>query len=235
VLEHLGAGDERITETTAAAAAIPDAAGTGHDPLHAVAIECRPALETPLLARTPGLPDAAYDSDGALTKWPIRAVALAALAPTPGGLLWDVGAGSGSVAIEWLRAEPTAHAIAIERRSDRRERIERNALALGVPGLELIEGEAPAALAGLPAPDAVFVGGGVTAPGLVAACWEALRPGGRLVANAVTLESEAALVAARARYGGEFVRLEVAHAAPLGGFTGWRPQLPVVTWSARRR
>lgn len=234
VLERLGAGDERVSETTAAAAAAPDAAGAGHDPLHAVAIECRPALETPLLARTPGLPDAAYDSDGALTKWPIRAVALAALAPTPGGLLWDVGAGSGSVAIEWLRAESTARAIAIERRPDRRERIERNALVLGVPGLELIEGEAPAALTGLPAPDAVFVGGGVTAPGLVAACWEALRPGGRLVANAVTLESEAALVAARERYGGELVRLEVAHAAPLGGFTGWRPQLPVVTWSARR-
>jgi precorrin-6Y C5,15-methyltransferase (decarboxylating) len=230
VLERLGAPDERITETTAAQALAGE-----HDPLHALAIECVPDPETPLLARTPGLPDAAYDSDGALTKWPVRAVTLAALAPTPGALLWDVGAGSGSVAIEWLRAEPTARAIAVERRADRRERIAHNALILGVPALKIIAGEAPAVLAGLPAPDAVFVGGGVSVPGLLDAGWTALPAGGRIAANAVTLEGEAALLAARAAHGGELVRLEVAHAAPLGGFTGWRPQMPVVLWSARKR
>lgn len=229
VLERLGADDERIAEMTAAQALAGE-----HDPLHAVAVECMPDPGTPILSRTPGLPDAAYDSDGALTKWPIRAVTLAALAPMPGAFLWDVGAGSGSVAIEWLRAEPTARAIAVERRADRRERIARNALTLGVPALELVAGEAPAALAGLPAPDAVFVGGGVSVPGLLGACWEALRAGGRIAANAVTLEGEAALLAARAAHGGELVRLEVAHAAPIGGFTGWRPQMPVVVWSARK-
>jgi precorrin-6Y C5,15-methyltransferase (decarboxylating) len=229
VLERLGAADERLTETTADRAIAGD-----HDPLHAVAIECTPDPGLPPLARTPGLPDAAYDSDGALTKWPVRAVTLAALAPTPGALLWDVGAGSGSVAIEWLRAEPTARAIAVERRPDRRERIARNALTLGVPALEIVAGEAPAVLAGLPAPDAVFAGGGVSVPGLLDAGWEALRAGGRIAANAVTLEGEAALATARAAHGGELVRLDVAHAAPIGGFTGWRPQMPVVVWSARK-
>lgn len=229
VLERLGAADERVTEATAA-----DAVDREHDPLHAVAIECVSDPQTPLLPRTPGLPDATYDSDGALTKWPVRSVTLAALAPLPGALLWDVGAGSGSIAIEWLRAEPTARAIAVERRADRRERIARNALALGVPSLEIVAGEAPAALARLPAPDAVFLGGGLSAPGMLDAVWEALRPGGRMVANAVTLEGEAALAAARSARGGELVRLEVAHAEALGTFTGWRPQLPVVLWSARK-
>jgi precorrin-6Y C5,15-methyltransferase (decarboxylating) len=186
-------------------------------------------------ARVPGLPDDAYESDGALTKWTVRAVTLASLAPTPGALLWDVGAGSGSIGIEWLRAEPTARAIAVERRDDRRSRIARNALALGVPSLQVVDGEAPAVLAGLPVPDAVFVGGGVSTPGMLAACWTALRAGGRIVANAVTLEGEAALATAHAEHGGELVRLEVAHAAPIGGFTCWRPQMPVVQWSATTR
>jgi precorrin-6Y C5,15-methyltransferase (decarboxylating) len=229
VLERLGAPNERITETTASAATQDD-----YDPLHAVGIECAGEPGAPILARTPGLPDGAYDSDGALTKWPVRAATLAALAPTPGALLWDVGAGSGSIAIEWLRAEATARAIAVERRVDRRERIARNALALGVPALEIIDGEVLAVLAGLPAPDAVFVGGGVSTPGMLDGCWHALRASGRIVANAVTLEGESALVAARAAHGGELVRLEVAHAAPIGAFTGWRPQMPVVLWSARK-
>jgi precorrin-6Y C5,15-methyltransferase (decarboxylating) len=230
VLERLGAADERMTDVRAAEWGEREC-----DPLHMVALECALDPQAPLHARVPGLPDGAYDSDGALTKWAVRAVTLAALAPTPGALLWDVGAGSGSVAIEWLRAEPSARAIAIERRADRLERIGRNALSLGVPWLEVIAGEAPAALAELPIPDGVFVGGGVSAPGLLAACWRALRPGGRIVANAVTLESESALVAARAEHGGELVRVAVSHAAPIGDFTGWRPQLPVVQWSATRR
>ena len=229
VLERLGAGDARITDVRA------DEWGTAEcDPLHLVAVECTADPGTPILARVPGLPDAAYDSDGALTKWPVRAATLAALTPTPGALLWDVGAGSGSVAIEWLRAEASARAIAVEQRADRRQRITHNALALGVPQLRIVDGEAPGILRGLPAPDAVFVGGGVSTPGMLDACWEALAPAGRMAANAVTLEGEAALVAARRRWGGELVRLEVAHGAPLGSFTAWRPQLPVVVWSARK-
>jgi precorrin-6Y C5,15-methyltransferase (decarboxylating) len=150
----------------------------------------------------------------------------------PGQLLWDVGAASGSIGIEWLRAEPSARAIAIEVRPDRARQAVANALRLGVPELDVRDGHAPQALAGLPRPDAVFVGGGLTTPGLVEACWGALRPGGRIVANVVTLEGEQALVAARAAHGGQLARIEIAHAERLGAFTGWRAQLPVVQWSA---
>jgi precorrin-6Y C5,15-methyltransferase (decarboxylating) len=225
VLEQLGGENERIVETTAG-----EFADQTLDPLHVVAIQCVADPGRELHARVPGLPDEAYESDGALTKWTIRAVTLASLAPGPQELLWDVGAGSGSVAIEWLRAESTARAIALERHPERLERARRNALALGVPGLEILAGEAPEALAGLPAPDAVFVGGGVSTPGVLEACWQALRPGGRIVANAVTLQGEAALTAACERHGGRLVRLEVSHAEPLGRYTAWRAQRPVVHW-----
>ena len=226
-LEQLGGASERLVEATAAAWG-----ERAVDPLHAVALECRADPGTRWLPRTPGLPDDAYEHDGQITKRAIRALTLAALAPAPGRLLWDVGAGSGSIGIEWLRSEPTARAIAIEARADRAERAARNARALGVPELELCQGRAPEALAGLDAPDAVFVGGGLGETGLLERCWEALRPDGRLVANAVTLEGEAVLVAARTAHGGELVRLAVGHAEPLGGFTAWRPQLPIVQWSA---
>ena len=159
---------------------------------------------------------------------------LAALGPLPGELLWDVGAGSGSIGIEWMRAHPACRAIAIEARADRAERAVRNAAALGVPGLRVVPGEAPAALGGLEPPDAIFLGGGLATPGLCGALWNALRPGGRLVANVVTLEGEAALTARRAEVGGRLVRLEVAVAEPVGGFTGWRPRLPVVQWSVTK-
>jgi len=225
VLEQLGGPGERILETTADAFGQRDV-----DPLHAVAIEYVPDPGGARHSRVPGLPDEAYESDGALTKWTVRAVTLAALAPMPGALLWDVGAGSGSIAIEWLRAEPTARAIAIESRADRLERVRCNALSLGTPQLETVHGRAPGVLASLAAPDAVFIGGGVTAAGLLDACWSALVPGGRIVANAVTLEGEAVLTAARAHHGGRLVRLEVAHAEPLGTFRGWCPQRPVVQW-----
>jgi precorrin-6B C5,15-methyltransferase / cobalt-precorrin-6B C5,C15-methyltransferase len=228
VLEQLGGPGERILDATA------DTWDAEADALHAVAIECAAAPGALVLARTPGLPDVAYDSDGQLTKRVVRAATLAALRPLPGALLWDVGAGSGSIAIEWLRAESSARAIAIEARADRGARIAANALALGVPGLEVRKGTAPAAFAGLEAPEAIFVGGGVAAPGLLDACWDALRPGGRIVANAVTLEGEQALHAARAAHGGDLVRLAVSHAEPIGGLQAWRPQLPVVQWSADR-
>jgi precorrin-6Y C5,15-methyltransferase (decarboxylating) len=229
VLEQLGGPDEKITWSIAKEWVMRTA-----DPLHAVAVEAVKDGGALLLPTTPGLPDEAFESDGALTKWAVRAVTLAALAPTPGALLWDVGAGSGSVAIEWLRAEPSARAVAVERRQDRLERVRRNAHTLGVPQLQTVLGDAPAVLAELEPPDAIFIGGGFSADGMLEACIGALAPGGRLVANAVTLEGEAALSAARAEYGGELTRLEVAHAGPLGTFTAWRPQLPVVIWSVTR-
>ncbi|MCA1689081.1 MAG: precorrin-6y C5,15-methyltransferase (decarboxylating) subunit CbiE [Actinobacteria bacterium] len=229
VLEQLGGAGERVVASTAA--------GWGDrpaDPLHAIAIECTPSRDAPLHALVPGLPDDAYQSDGQLTKRHVRAATVAGLAPTPGALLWDVGAGSGSIAIEWLRVERSARAIAIERRADRAERIGVNARALGVPGLEVVRGDAPAALDGLARPAAVFIGGGITVPGLLERCWEEILPGGRILANAVTLEGEQALMAARETYGGGLVRIEISHAEPIGGFTGWRAQMPVVQWSSRK-
>jgi precorrin-6Y C5,15-methyltransferase (decarboxylating) len=229
VLEQLGGEHEQVHDVTAG-----EWGERRADPLHAVALECRAAPGALLLSRTPGLPDEAYDNDGQLTKRHVRAVTLAALAPAPGQLLWDVGAGSGSIAIEWLRAEATARAIAVEARPDRAERAVANALALGVPQLDVLVGRAPAALDDLPHPDAVFLGGGVTEPRLLEHCWAALAPAGRLVANAVTLESEQTLVAARATNGGTLTRIEIAHAEPLGSFTGWRAQLPIVQWVATK-
>lgn len=230
VLEQLGGPDERIHDDGTAADWGERRAG----PLHAVAVEVRADPGAPVLATVPGLPDDAYEHDGQLTKRHVRALALAALAPLPGELLWDVGAGSGSIGIEWLRAEPSARAIAVEADAERAERIARNALTLGVPSLDVRHGRAPGALDELPTPDAVFLGGGVAAPGLLARCWEALRPGGRLVAHAVTLEGEQALVAARAEHGGELLRVELSHAEPLGGYMGWAPRRPVVQWAAAK-
>jgi precorrin-6B C5,15-methyltransferase / cobalt-precorrin-6B C5,C15-methyltransferase len=229
VLEQLGGPAERIVHSTAL-----EWGQQPVDPLHAVAIECRAAPGSTPRPRVPGLPDDAYDTDGQLTKQPVRAIALAALGPLPGELLWDVGAGSGSVAIEWLRAEPSARAIAIEANVERIERIGANARTLGVPHLEVHHGRAPHALRGLPAPDAVFIGGGVSEPEVIELCWETLRHGGRLVANAVTLEGERALLDARAHHGGEMLRVELSDAEPLGGFSCWRPRRPVVQWSIRK-
>ncbi|WP_354643356.1 precorrin-6y C5,15-methyltransferase (decarboxylating) subunit CbiE [Kitasatospora camelliae] len=224
VLEQLGGPAERVLEGRAESWAHP--AG---DPLNVIAVECDPA--GPGLSLVPGLPDGVYESDGQLTKRYVRAATLAALEPAPGALLWDVGGGSGSIGIEWLRAHRSCRAVSVERDPVRAERIVRNAAALGVPRLRVVTGPAPDALAGLPTPDAVFVGGGLTAPGLLDACWAALRPGGRLVANTVTLESEALLAEWYRRHGGELVRLAVAHAVPVGGFTGWRQAMPVTQWS----
>lgn len=195
------------------------------DPLNVVAIEC---ADGPGLAVLPGLPDDAFEHDGQLTKRDLRALALARLAPLPGQLLWDVGAGAGSVAIEWSRAHPSNRAIAVERDPSRGARILRNAERLGVPDLRVVTGAAPAALADLPSPDAVFLGGGLSS---WRRCWDALAPGGRLVAHAVTLESERTLAAGYAECGGELVRIAVEHAAPLGGFTGWTPARTVTQWS----
>jgi precorrin-6B C5,15-methyltransferase / cobalt-precorrin-6B C5,C15-methyltransferase len=230
VLEHLGGPAERIRGPFAAGSPDPGPfAG-----LCIAAVECQPDPGTRVLARVPGLPDDAFETDGQLTRRELRALALAALAPGPGQLLWDVGAGSGSVGIEWMRAAPRCRAIAVEPRPDRAERIRVNATSLGVPEIEITCGAAPDALAGLPAPDAVFVGGGVSAAGVLDACWKALPPGGRLAAHAVTVESEAVLQDWQGRAGGHLVRLAVSYQAPLGRFTTWRPALPVTQWQVIR-
>lgn len=228
LLEQLGAPRERLLAATAQTWPPHE-----HDPLAIVAVDCVAGADTVALPRTPGLPEQAFTHDGQITKREIRAVALAALAPVPGQLLWDVGAGSGSVGIEWLRTHPSCRALAIEPREDRRALIAGNAAALGVPGLQIVAGRAPEALAGLPAPDAVFVGGGVSVPGVLEACIAALAPGGRLVADAVTLESEGVLAGWHARLGGALTRIAIQRAAPVGSFTGWRPALPVTQWSYR--
>ncbi|WP_344861236.1 precorrin-6y C5,15-methyltransferase (decarboxylating) subunit CbiE [Amycolatopsis ultiminotia] len=212
-LENLGAEDERIAD------------GWTHEPgpLTVFALICR----GPRLPLT-GLPDDAYEHDGQLTKRDLRVSALARLAPAPGELLWDVGAGAGSVGIEWSRVHPLNRAVAIERASSRAERIARNADALGVPELQVVTGAAPEVLAGLPQPDAVFLGGGLSVPGVLDAC---LSTGARIVAHGVTMEAEQALAAAYAQHGGELQRISVEHANPLGGFTGWTPSRTVTQWS----
>jgi len=195
------------------------------------AVECAADPGTVGLPTTPGLPDDAYESDGQLTKSDVRAVTLARLAPLPGELLWDVGAGAGSVGIEWMRAHPASRAVAVESSPERAARISRNAHRLGVPYLQVVTGRAPESLVGLSRPDAVFIGGGVTVPGLPEACWDALPSGGRLVANAVTVESEAVLAGWFGRVGGDLVRIGVQRAEPVGRFTGWKPAMPVTIWS----
>jgi len=180
---------------------------------------------------TPGLPDAAFEHDGQLTKRDARAAALARLAPTPGQVLWDVGAGAGSIGIEWLRTHPSLRAFAIEADSVRAERIGRNARVLGVPRLEIVHGSAPEAFAGLAAPDAIFIGGGASWPGVLDAALGALRPGGRLVVHGVTHQTETQLVGRYAELGGELTRLQVETAGPIGTFTGWTPARAITQWA----
>ncbi|SDS04707.1 precorrin-6Y C5,15-methyltransferase (decarboxylating) [Nocardioides scoriae] len=228
VLGDLGADDESRSEGVAG----------GWDVvaprLHVLAVEVAGPGGATAASWVAGLADAAYDHDGQLTKRDVRASALARLAPAPGQLLWDVGAGAGSVGIEWMRAHPTCRTVAVEHHPERAARVARNAAALGVPGLVVVEGRAPDALVDLERPDAVFVGGGATRPGVLEACLAALRPGGRLVVHGVTLETEGVLAAAHAAHGGELTRLSVEHAEPIGSFTGWTPARAVVQWAHTR-
>ena len=222
VFEHLGGPAERRIDGHAQAwehAAVAD--------LNLVAIDCLADANAPRLSRLAGLPDSAFKHDGQLTKRDVRAMTLARLAPMPGELLWDVGAGSGSIGIEWMRTHPSCRALAIEADTGRQGLIEHTRDALGVPGLQLVRGKAPAALLGLEAPHAIFIGGGVTRDGVLDTCWQHLRPGGRLVANAVTLQSEMTLMNWRAQHGGELTRIHVAQAQPLGEFDTWRQALPI--------
>jgi precorrin-6Y C5,15-methyltransferase (decarboxylating) len=198
--------------------------------LNVVAIEVAAAPGARIIAYVPGLADDLFEHDGRITKREIRAVTLSSLAPLRGELLWDVGAGSGSIAIEWMLAHPSMRAIAIEARADRAARVRRNAAAFGVPELEIFEGPAPHALAGLATPDAVFVGGGASEHGVLDAAIAALRSGGRLVVNAVTLETEAELIGRHASLGGTLTRIAVSRADSVGEKTGWRSAMPVTQW-----
>ncbi len=227
VFAHMDGRDEKLTEGTAA-----NWRGRKIADLNTIAVECVAEAGAPLLPRVPGLPDDAFAHDGQITKRAVRAATLAALAPVSGQLLWDVGAGSGAIAIEWMRAAPGARAIAIEREPKRLKLITGNAMELGVPGIEIVAGEAPAALESLDRPDAIFVGGGTGDDALLEACWAALPTGGRLVANVVTLEGEEALLRWRVRTGGGLARIAVSHAAPVGRLTGWRPLRAVTQLSA---
>ncbi|MEM8773558.1 MAG: precorrin-6y C5,15-methyltransferase (decarboxylating) subunit CbiE [Pseudomonadota bacterium] len=199
-----------------------------------LAVECLADPDAALLPRVPGLADALFQSDGTMTKQEARAATLAKLMPMRGALLWDIGSGCGSVAVEWMRAARYARAIGIEPRADRRAMAAANALALGTPKLELVDAEAPAALEDLPAPDAVFIGGGLSRA-VFEEAWTKLRPLGRLVSNAVTLESEAALISLYHEFGGQLVKLSVNRAEPVGSLTGWRPLMPVTQWSLVKR
>jgi precorrin-6Y C5,15-methyltransferase (decarboxylating) len=218
VLAHLGSSRETIVADEARAwgdRRVPD--------LNTIAIACSAGSGARALPRSPGLPDDVFDHDGQLTKREVRAVTLAALAPLPGETLWDIGAGCGSIAIEWLRLGEGRLAIAIERDPARAALIARNAAVLGVPELRIVLGAAPEALEGLPRPDAVFIGGGIGAAGLLTQAWGSLPPGGRLVANVVTTEGEARLLEWHARCGGGLTRIAVSRAAPVGPHYLWRP------------
>jgi precorrin-6B C5,15-methyltransferase / cobalt-precorrin-6B C5,C15-methyltransferase len=229
VLEAMGSEREKQRNVRADQFSLSDV-----DPLNVVAIEVAAAGDARVLSRAPGLDDDFFESDGQLTKREVRAVTLSALAPRHGELLWDIGLGAGSIAIEWLLSCPSLSAIGIEARPDRAARALRNAENLGVPSLQVVTGRAPEALLGLPPPDAVFIGGGLRNGEVFDAAWGALIPGGRLVANAVTLESEMELVALSQRFGGELVRLQVSRAEPVGALHGWRSSMPVTQWRVRK-
>jgi len=225
VLEALGGPRERVRTATVAQFDL-----SAIDDLNVVAIEVRAAPGARVIARAAGLDDDLFEHDGQITKREVRAITLSSLAPRRGELLWDVGAGAGSVAIEWMLADASLRAIAIEREARRAARIRRNAATLGVPALHVVEGAAPGALETLPVPDAIFVGGGASDPGVLDKAAAVLPARGRLVVNAVTLATEALLLERHALLGGELVRIGLSRAQPMGRERGWRPALPIIQW-----
>ncbi len=229
VLEAMGGPQERRRRAQAAAFDLSDV-----HPLNTVGIEVAAAPDARVVTLAPGLDDAWFENDGQLTKSEMRALTLAALAPRAGERLWDVGAGAGSIAIEWCLRHPRNCCLAIEERPDRADRARRNASRLGATAVEVVLGRAPEALAGLPAPDAAFIGGGASDEGVIEAVWEALKPGGRLVVNAVTLETEALIAALYRQYGGAMRRLSVSRLDKVGGMHGWKTAMPVTQWAARK-
>jgi precorrin-6Y C5,15-methyltransferase (decarboxylating) len=230
VLEDLAAPEERVRSTEASAFALDDVRD-----LNLIALELLAEPDAFCIPLRGSLPDSAFENDGQLTKQEIRAITMTALAPRPGALLWDVGAGAGSIGIEWSLSHPSCRAIAIEREPARCERIARNAGNLGVPQLRIERASAPEGLAQLPTPDAIFVGGGVGSAAIFERCHQALAVGGRLVMNAVSLESEAQLIRWYGTHGGELRRISLERAAPLGTLTGWRPSRPVTQWRLVKR
>lgn len=225
VLDHMGGTEEHVQSGRA------DGFSCKVTSFNTLAVAC--PSDVPFHSRLAGLPDDAFVHDGKMTKREVRAATLSRLNPYPGAMLWDIGAGCGSVAIEWMRGAHRTSATAIEPLEARRTMMRTNANALGVPGLEVIAGRAPDCLDGLPVPDAIFIGGGLSCD-LVSVCLGRLRPGGVLVANAVTLESEAVLLDCFSRFGGELSRLAVSRAHPVGPFHGWKPFMPVTQWSFTR-
>ncbi|MHA1522900.1 MAG: precorrin-6y C5,15-methyltransferase (decarboxylating) subunit CbiE [Alphaproteobacteria bacterium] len=233
VLEHIGGPQERQQTATAAKIAAPEAAHI-FAPFNTIAVECRTGPDATSRAQIPGLPDDAFLNDGQITRAEVRAATLASLRPFPGAVLWDLGAGAGSVAIEWMRASRGAHAIAVEKNSKRADFIRQNAERLGAPSLEVVEAEISASLDQLAPPDAIFIGGGLSRPAasdIIERCQKALLPWGCLVANAVTLASERCLIEAQACFGGNLTRISVSHAEPLGGNLSFKPALPVTQWA----
>lgn len=229
VLEHLNGTKERIIATVGNQyQSFPEFAD-----LNAIAVECIPNPEAKILSRMVGLPDDAFHHDGQLTKREVRAITLSTLAPNAGELLWDVGAGCGSIGIEWMRSHPRCRAIAVEK--SRTHFIAENAIALGTPNLKIIEGKAPEVLQGLPTPDAIFIGGGATVPDLFETCWANLRSQGRLVANVVTLEGEQKLLQWQQQYGGTLTQISISRAEAIGSFLGWKPMRPVTQWQVTKR
>ncbi len=226
VLEAMGGARERVNSSQA-----KDFAHADLDPLNTVAIEVVADAGARILPLAAGIPDSYFENDGQITKREIRATTLSKLAPRHGELLWDVGAGTGSISIEWMLASPGNRAIAIEPRPDRLARVARNAALFGVPDLVTVEGFAPAALEGLPTPNAIFLGGGGSDDALVRLCMDRLAPGGRLVVNAVTLETQAEVIGHFRAHGGDLVQISVARAAPIGRFHGFRPAMPIVQWT----
>jgi precorrin-6Y C5,15-methyltransferase (decarboxylating) len=223
VMEALGGPRERARSVSLTEALL----GTFD---HPVCVGLEVAGEGRVFPKASGKPDEIFETDGQITKRPIRALTLSALAPQRGEYLWDIGGGTGSISIEWLMCDPTLTATTIEPRADRAERIRRNADALGQDRLNVIHGTAPDVLSGLPLPDVVFIGGGLSAD-LLTWLRDALLAGTRLVANAVTLESEALLARWHEELGGDLLRIELAHSAPLGPRRGWKSAYPVVQWS----
>lgn len=237
ILDRMGYGDSRLVVLAAMGGAneqriegIAARFDTEVPDFHLLAVECRAGAQALVFPRAGGLPDSAFVHDGKMTKQDVRAATLAKLAPFPDALLWDVGAGCGSVGIEWMRAARSARCIAIEPQEKRLAMIRKNARLLGAEKIDIVEASAPEALDGLPTPDAVFIGGGMS-EATFQACWSALRPGGRLVANAVTLESEALLLDLHRREGGDLTRIAVSKAESVGPFRGWRNAMPVTQWA----
>jgi precorrin-6Y C5,15-methyltransferase (decarboxylating) len=225
--QALGGPREQIIKKTAQAIQM---ARENFDPINTLGIAIKASRGARILPLTSGLEDDLFEHDGQITKREIRAVTLSSLQPRQGQVLWDIGAGSGSVSIEWMLRHPANRAIAVEPRKDRAERILRNALSLGVPELQIVEGKAPEALLGLPSPDAIFVGGGGTDASVIDAAWAALPDGCRLVANAVTIETQADLMRRHVTMGGTLSKIEVSRADPVGPFHGWRASMPVIQW-----